>query len=63
MASKYDAIKFWKETRARTKKVCDQCGSLVAVGETYYCERLEDPRINFIGKKLCAVCYVGLKGK
>jgi len=54
---KYDALKIWKKTLARTSKNCDKCGTAINPGETYFREALKDPRINFIGKKLCGNCY------
>lgn len=61
--SKYDSIKFWKETIARSFKVCQMCNKPINIGEVYYCERLRDSRINFIGKKICSNCYKKLNIK
>ncbi len=55
--SKYDSMKFWKQTIARSSKLCQICNKLIDIGETYYCERLTDSKINFIGKKICSDCY------
>jgi len=55
--SKYDSIKFWKRTISKSFKACQMCNKPIDVGETYYCERLTDPKINFIGKKICSFCY------
>jgi len=53
----YDSMKFWKQTRARTFKICQMCNEPINIGDTYYCERLTDPKVNFIGKKICSDCY------
>jgi hypothetical protein len=58
--SKYDSMKFWRQTIARSFKVCQICNKLIDAGETYYCERLTDLKINFIGKKICSNCYTNL---
>jgi len=53
----YDSMKFWKQTIARTFKVCQMCNRPINIGGVYYRERLTDPKINFIGKKVCSDCY------
>jgi len=58
--SKYDSMKFWKQTISRSFKVCQMCKKSINIGEIYYCERLTDPKINFIGKKICSDCYKNL---
>lgn len=61
--SKCDLMKFWKQTRAKSFKICQICNKSINVGETYYCERLTDSKINFIGKKICSNCYTSLNKK
>ena len=61
--SKYDSIKFWKQTVARNFKVCQMCNTPIEIGETYYCERLINLKINLINKKICSNCYTNLNKK
>ena len=56
--SKYDNIKFLKETKARKPRICDKCGCGIESGKIYYKESIG--KINVIGIKLngfCEKCY------
>lgn len=56
--SKYDKLKFLKETKARKSRVCDKCGREIEKGATYYKESID--RVNVIGIRLngfCEKCY------
>jgi len=50
--SKYDSMKFWEQTIARSSKLCQICNK---IGETYYCDQVTDSKINFIGKKIVVI--------
>ena len=56
--SKYDSLKFLKETKARNPRMCDKCGQNIVKGETYYKESVG--KVNAPGLMLggfCARCY------
>lgn len=56
--SKYDALKFLKETKARIPHACDCCGEEIKKGEIYYPESIGSvnaPRIKL--RKFCNGCY------
>jgi len=56
--SKYDALKFLKETKARLPHACESCGKEIKKGEIYYRESIG--RVNAPGirlKKFCRKCY------
>ena len=56
--SKYDDLKFLKETKARNSRVCDKCGQNIERGEIYYKESVG--KVNAPGLILggfCARCY------
>jgi len=56
--SKYEALKFLKETKARTWHTCDNCGGEIEKGEVYYAEsigRVNAPHIKL--RKFCQKCY------
>ena len=60
--SKYDDIKFLKETKARISHICDKCGKEIDKGEIYYPE--STGRIRTIGiqlRKFCKKCYQALE--
>jgi len=55
--SKYDSLKFLKETKARYSYICEKCGEEVGKGEIYYSEsigKVNAPRIRL--KKFCYKC-------
>lgn len=56
--SKYDSIKFLKETKARVSRRCDRCSGDIVRGTTYYKESVG--KINTIGmtlKGFCVKCH------
>lgn len=56
--SKYDALKFFKATKARILHVCVNCGQEIKKGDIYYRETIE--MVNAPGVKLmefCSKCY------
>lgn len=56
--SKYDSLKFLKETRAKIPHTCDRCGKVIAAKEIYYPEsigRVNAPHIKL--KKFCKKCF------
>ena len=57
--SKYDLMKFWKQTIARSFKVCQMCKKPIDSGQIYYCERLTDPK-SILLAKICSNCYTNL---
>jgi len=61
--SKYNKIKFLKETKARISHTCYNCGNEINKGEIYYHESIG--KVNAPGiklKKFCKKCY-GEKGE
>lgn len=55
--SKYDSMKIWKRSTAKTVKICQICKLIINAGDIYHREALTDLKINFIGKKICVDCY------
>lgn len=56
--SKYDNLKFLKETKARNAYSCENCGEEIKSGEIYYPESIG--KVNAVGirlKKFCKNCY------
>ncbi len=56
--SKYDSLKFLKETKARISHICDKCGQQIKAGEIYYPEsigKVNAPRIKL--NKFCDNCF------
>jgi len=55
--SKYDGLKFLKDTKARIVHTCDNCGKEIKKGEIYYPERIEMVNATCIKlKKYCFKC-------
>ena len=56
--SKYDNLKFFKETKARTNHFCSNCGQQIYPGDVYYAEEMKDKFLHSLHrKKLCKECY------
>jgi hypothetical protein len=56
--SKYDALKFLKETKARAPHACDRCRKEIKGGEIYYPESIGRVNAPGIGlRKFCKKCY------
>lgn len=56
--SKYNSLKFLKETKARISHTCDNCEGEIKNGEIYYPESIG--RVNAPGirlRKFCKKCY------
>ena len=56
--SKYNALKFLKETKAPIAHACDRCRKEIKGGEIYYPESIG--RVNAPGirlRKFCKECY------
>ena len=56
--SKYDSIKFLKDTKARKQHKCYRCGQDIEKGQTYYKESVG--RVSVVGLALqgfCTRCY------
>ena len=56
--SKYDALKFLKQTKARIPDTCESCGEEIQKGEIYYAESIG--KVNAPGvrlRKFCRNCY------
>ncbi len=56
--SKYDDLKFLKETKARNFRICDRCAQIIESGQIYYKESVG--RVNVPGLTLrgfCVKCY------
>ena len=52
--SKYDALKFLKETKARIPHACNYCGKEIKKGEIYYRESIG--MVNAPGIELSKFC-------
>lgn len=62
--SKYNSLKFLKETKARHSYACEKCGENIRKGEIYYSEsigRMDAPGIKL--KKFCSKCGKELSGE
>lgn len=56
--SKYDNLKFLKETKARNSRVCGKCAQIIESGQIYHKESIG--KVNAPGLVLrgfCARCY------
>lgn len=56
--SKYDSLKFLKETKARKSRLCDKCGRSIESGGIYYKESVG--KVNAPGlilRGFCVECY------
>lgn len=53
--SKYNSLRFLKETKARILHVCDKCGEKIKNGEVYYSENIG--KVNAPGIRLKKFCY------
>lgn len=53
--SKYDSLKFLKETKAKYSYICERCGGDIKRGESYYSESIG--RVNSPGIKLKKFCF------
>lgn len=58
MMSKYNHLKFFKRTKARTNHICLECGQQINAGDYYYVEEIKDKFLYSLHrKKLCYKCY------
>lgn len=56
--SKYDNLKFFKKTKARTNHICIECGQQINAGDFYYTESMKDKFLHSLHrKKFCIKCY------
>lgn len=58
IVSKYNSLKFLKETKARISHICDNCKIEIKKGEIYYPEsigRVNSPSIKL--RKFCTKCF------
>jgi hypothetical protein len=56
--SKYDNLKFFKQTKSRADHVCSSCGKKINRGDIYYPEEIKDKFLHSLHrKKLCKKCY------
>lgn len=53
--SKYNTLKFLKETKARIPHICSKCGENINKGDIYYSESIG--RVNALGLRLREFCY------
>lgn len=56
--SKYDSLKFLKETKARDSHICNKCSQNIEKGEIYYKEsvgKVNTPGLTLRG--FCKGCY------
>jgi len=55
---KYNNIKYFKETKARTDHICSNCDEQINTGDIYYPEEIKDRFLHSLHrKKLCKKCY------
>lgn len=57
--SRYDSLKFFKETNANKSHLCDKCRRNIEIGEIYYKESIGKvkPSPGFILRSFCVECY------
>jgi len=56
--TRYDSIKFLKDTKARKMWECAQCGRTIEIGEIYFKEStglINAPHL--VLRAFCAMCY------
>ena len=53
--TKYESLKFLKETKARIAHICCSCGTEIRTGEIYYAESIG--KVNAPGIRLEKYCY------
>lgn len=55
---KYDDLKFFKETKARSNHICSECGKQITAGDIYFPEEIKDRFLHSLHrKKFCGKCY------
>lgn len=60
--SKYDNIKYFKETKARADHICSNCREQINAGDIYYPEEIKDKFLHSLHrKKLCKKCYQNME--
>jgi len=56
--SKYDNLRFLKQTKARKEHQCNLCGNIIKKDEVYYPEEIKDKFLHSLHrKKFCKNCY------
>ncbi len=62
--NKYNSLKFFKETKARSQHICSNCGTQINRGDIYYPEEINDKFLHSLHrKKLCQKCYQTLNAR
>lgn len=55
---KYNHLIYLKQTKARSRHICSDCGKGISPGKTYWKEDIKDKYLHKIGaKKYCSTCY------
>jgi hypothetical protein len=56
--SKYDYLKYFKKTKARSFRHCVNCGKEINLGDFYYKETIDDKFLHSLhAKNYCEDCY------